>query len=320
MLLHYGLLSYYNIVAINIMAQSLTITKSLPQLGGGYDAVHLQNHKQEENKRSYFPLNNLFHNIQPTTALESFGKQLLIMIANLFPALSVSEILDTGGKAFNADLIVDFLKPIGAIITRQGTVDGINKKNAYKAILGSLSAVTLLGANKLFNMPRFLLRPVLAIFLFGIEELGKVKELLGYKDHNHEDHIPDSCHLKDHNESAYNHNPSLKELFTGLGILEVQLNTVTPIVSKLSNKIFETTGFVARINKVLFNTLFLSLGFVGLGEGLKLTAKHFSKSSNIDWLKDLSKVIGNTLCGCCGAVGACTNAAAEDISATANLS
>ena len=277
--------------------------------------AHIHHDEEEhQSNESYFPLTNLFQGIKPKTALGTFGKQLLMMFSNLLPALSTSEVLDKGGEILDADLIFDFLKPIGAIVSRQGVVDGINKNNYHKAALASISAVSLLGANKFLNLPRFLMRPLLAVFLFGIEELGRVKELMGYKENGNGECKSQKCSHK-----HQHHKPSWGQLFTGLGILEVQLNTIAPIVSKLSNKIFESKNFITRATKVLFNTLFLSTGFVSLGEGLKYAAKHFSKSSNMDWLKDISKVIGNTMCGCCGAVGACATAAAEDISATAHL-
>ena len=276
-----------------------------------HEEEHNHNHTTPENQKSYFPLIHLFKEIKPRTKLESFGKQLLMMSSNLLPALTVSEVLDAAGKTINADLVFDFLKPIGAITSRQGIIDGINKNNSHKAVLASASAVVLLGANKFFNMPRFLLRPLLAVLLFGIEESGKVKELMGFKKAEDKECTSNKCNHK-HN---HDHKSSWGQLFTGLGILEVQLNTIAPIVSKLSSKVFESTNFVTRASKILFNTLFLSLGFTGLGEGLKYATKHLS-TSETNWLKDLSKVIANTMCGCCGAVGACANAAAEDISAT----
>jgi len=309
------------------MTQTLAITSTLPLSQNIFPSkVHNKHsHHLTENAISNFPLNNLFKQIEPKTTLESFGKQLLIMSSNLLPALSVSETLDTAGDSIGRETLFDFLKPVGAIITRQGLVDGINKNNYYKTIAASISALGLLSANRLWGLPRFLLRPVLAVFLFGIEEYKSIKKLLGASNHKHSHCHDKSCNHDHHDSDAKelktthtDHISSWGKLATGLGILEIQLNTVAPIVSKLSSKLFHEINPMTRIGKVLFNTLFLSLGFVGLGEGLKYGVQRFSKSQT-SWLKDLAGNIEATICPCCGTTGACANAVAEDVTATANI-
>ena len=265
-----------------------------------------------------FPLMNYFKQFKKEDGWDKgakrLSKQFLMMSSNLAPALTVSEILNFVGNSLNQENIFHFIKPIGAIFTRQTIVDGINKKNAYKPIAASVSAVSLLAVQKAFKMPRFLLRPLLGAALFGIEEYGSLNQLLS-KD---KDKSKTKCNKKGcnhnhahHSKHSHSHKPSWEKMLIGLGVLELQLMTVAPIIKKISDKLFHDSRDVAMSAcKVLFDTIGLSTGFVGVGELLTKGLKRVSGDKGP--VKSFVDRIEATVCPCCGTAGSCANAVTED--------
>lgn len=299
-------------------------------------------------KRS-FPLNNYFKQIEPKKQTGKVAKSVFMMVSNLLPALSASEVLDSLGDSLNMESLAKHLKPASAIWIRQLLIDGVTKENYGKPIAATVSAHALIAANEQYGLPRALLRPMLGLFLFAIEEFENLKQVFTGKkashdhekhdhskcNHSHEEHKHGSCnhthkehdhsscshsHDNDHHDhSGHNHTPpSFEKLGIGLGMLELQLNTVAPLVSIASGKLFTSDGALNRTSKVLFNTGSLAVGFVGLGEGIRAIVNALGKTKH-KVLESLVANIESTVCACCGTMGGCATAVAEDVTATANL-
>ena len=301
---------------------ALTLHNPPARVNSGTPSEHLHNPICNSTKqtKNLFPLNNLFARLEEkdgwTKGFKGLSKQFLMMFSNLLPALTVNEAIGSIGTRSSFEKQFDFLiRPATAIFTRQTIVDGINKKNVYKPIAASISAIAMLKAQQAFGLPKFLLRPLLAVFMFAIQEFNSIKQLIGIKS-------TDTTHNKNNDckeKHDHDHKPEWGKLSAGLGVIELQLNTVAPIVDKISSFIFkDTSGLISSIGKVLFNSTALSAGFTGIGE---LLVKGINKlSKNFEWLKQLAVKIEAIICPCCGATGACANTIAEDITATSSYS
>ncbi len=281
-------------------------------------------HENREDKtvKPSFPLVNLLDKMPAKTTWDKTLKQFSMMGMNLAPALVANEVLGGIGKAISADHLFDYLKPISAIFTRQSLIDGINKKNAYKPIAASISSALMVAAKKFYGVPKFVMRSGLAVVLSSIEYFENIQYLFGKKE---KEELPEyknfQKHLENHDHSDPNHSHEFKpqswgNLGTGLGMIELQLNTVTPLVEKISGFLFAEQDLKNSIGRILFNTTALSAGFVATGKALLEGIKAITgqNASNQDSL--VSKIEA-TICPCCGTVGACANTIAEDVAALA---
>lgn len=280
---------------------------------------------KHDEKNKWFPLYKTMDKMKKDTEGQKIFKQLAVMSMNLSPALTVNEIFDSVGKLLGLENLFDYVKPVSAIFSRQIVVDGVDKSNLYKPVAASIGALGMLGAQRLFELPKFLLRPVLAVILYGIESFENIQYLFGFKKKEELDEYKKvQEHLKEHtcsdqecdNKASEFNEPSWKSLSLGLGIIEAQLNTVSPLVTWLDKKLFNgEKGILNSVGKVIFNTGALSLGFTGVGSAITGVLK---KIGNKYDLQELVSIIESIICPCCGVSGACANTVAEDVTTTYN--
>lgn len=238
----------------------------------------------------------------------SFSENFFTMLKNLAPALLASESVDYAGDQTPYESTLDYLKPVAAIFTRQGVIDGINKQNAYKPIASSVSAMSLMALQRFVQLPKFVIRPILGLMIYLVEGFEDIKNL--------NTATPKGAHTEKPKNKK-----DLKTLLFGLGAMEIQLNTISPSVSKLETLIFSRfeKSLFRKAGKYLFQTVSLSAGFAAFSSGISSLANLIIKNkSKNSWLYDALKSIIPVECGCCGQT-ACINSLAEDISATSSV-
>lgn len=216
---------------------------------------------------SYFPLHKVLDGMKTETSFQRGSKELSTMFVNLIPASITTEILDGIGEFLGIENLFDYVNPIGTQFSRYLVVEGITKKNIYKPIIESISALALLGIKKTSDASSLFLRPFSAVFFYAIETFDDIKKLLITE--NNED---DSKKI------------TWTEIFNGLLVTELQLNTVVPLVKMARKFLFQNVnnGLSKTIGKIAFTTSLLSGGFVAVGEtalrGLKLISKDLNST------------------------------------------
>lgn len=319
-------------MSLTILPDSSANVQHAHTCGGGCNGHHSHDIKEGRSHskpkkevpvpKSGFPFINLLNKMPNKTSMDKTLKQFAMMGMNLAPALTVNETLGWVSRAVDLDHLFDYLKPVAVIFTRQSLVDGINKQNAYKPIAASVSSALMIAAKKAYGVPKFIMRSGLAVILSFIEYFENIQHLLGgRKKEELSEYKEFQKHLENHDHSNPNHNHEFKpqgwgNLGAGLGVIELQLNTVTPLVEKISAFLFAEQDLKSSIGRVLFNTAALSTGFVATGKALlegvrAITGKNASSQDSL-----VSKIEA-TICPCCGTVGACANTIAEDVTALA---
>lgn len=229
--------------------------------------VEIQENKLESKSSNYFPLHKLLDEMKTETGFQKGKKELAVTFLNLIPASITNEVLDGIGEFLGVENLFDYVNPIGTQFSRYLVVDGITKKNLYKPIIESISALALLVVKRTTEASSLFLRPISAIFFYAIETFDDIKKLM----------ITDK---KEENIEKLN----WSSLLNGLLVTELQLNTVVPLVKMARKSLFLNinNGIFRTIGKIAFTNSLLSGGFAAVGEiairGLKLLSKDFSST------------------------------------------
>ncbi len=267
-------------------------------------------------------LENLFpleHTIKELKSVNSIGKQLLLMASNLTPAIAMTEIL----KPFHVDSFIASPLAISAMhLTNRGT------NHLHKLLFTSLSSVGVVALQKFANLPRILIRPIMALAVFFIEKTGKEKHIdkrhihTAECDHSHHEH--DHVHTAEcnhthevtHDEKKSKDSWISKAEWIKLAKLQGQINTVPSIVNFGINKLREANDmndnwakkFLGNIGISALQIAALSLGFVGLGHLIDKMLLKFNFVSNEE---SLAMRAEGAVCACCGAPVCVAEAASE---------
>ena len=222
------------------------------------------------------------------------AKQLLLMTSNLTPAVVIAEIL----KPFH---ITPFIASPVAISAMHLTNRGTNQLS--KLLFTSLSSLGITALQKFINLPRILIRPIMALAVFFIERTGKSQ----INESNHV-HTEECKHPEHDEEPEHNHNlDSTKNAWIKLLKLQGQINTVPWIVNFFTNKLKEKNAdnsmFVKFFNHIGITALqigALSLGFTGLGHVIDKALLKFNLISGEE--SEAMRAEGAVVCSCgCGA-------------------
>ena len=243
-----------------------------------------------------FPFEEKIKNLK----VSSLTKQLLTMVSNLTPAISVSEI----AGAFH---INSFISSPLAISSMHFTNRGANKKHLPKLFLTALSSIGVLAAQKFAELPRVFIRPAMAFAVFFIEKIGA---------HVHTDKYKHSHDHKENNHKEHSHNKIKKSDWINLGKLQTQINTVPWLVNSFTSKLKELNEqndnfiikFLGHIGISISHIAALSLGFVGLGY---LIDKSLSKLEIVTDKESIAMRAEGAVCACCGAPVCVAEAASE---------
>lgn len=217
-------------------------------------------------------------------------KQLLTMFSNLIPAISVSEI----AGALHINSLIS--SPL-AISAMHLTNRGINKEHLPKLFFTAFSSVGIIAGQKFANLPRILIRPIMALAVFFIEKTGK---------HVHTDKCNHPNEEKETNHKKHNSSKITKHDWINLGKLQVQINTVPWLANLYTSKLKElnegNNSFITRFfGYVGISTLHiasLGLGFVGLGH---LIDKSLVKFKALSDKESIAIRAEGAVCACCGA-------------------
>ena len=144
---------------------------------GNNNKTEPQSQKPKGNN-NYFPLHKLLDGMKSETTSQKAFKELSTMALNLIPAAIVTESLDSIGEFFQVENFFDSISPIATQFSRYATIDGITKKNIYKPILESISALALFVIKRTTNISSAFLRPFSAVFFYGIEMFDEMKSLV----------------------------------------------------------------------------------------------------------------------------------------------
>jgi hypothetical protein len=215
-------------------------------------------------------------------------KQLLLMVTNLTPALAASEVM----KPFE---VSSFIASPVAISAMHFTNRGISQ--LPKWVFTSLSSVGIVALQKFANLPRALIRPLMALAVFFIERNGKNEK-------NNIPHVHDeNC---EHRVDPMSQQSSFKSDLLKLVKLQGQINTVPWIINSLTDKLSEKIGsydnfltrVLGKVGTFIFQIGGLSVGFVGVGKLLDKLFTRFNLVSNEDALAMRTE---GAVCACCGA-------------------
>lgn len=222
-----------------------------------------------------FPLEQKIKNIE---GLNTLGKQFLLLVSNLTPAVFALDIL----KPFNVTPYVASPLAISAMhITNRG------KDQLHKLLFTVLSSEGIIALQKLVNLPRILIRPIMALAVYFIER--------------------DRKNLISKN--------SIYQDLAKLLKLQAQINTIPWLAGELTHKLKEMnesaqnviTRGLSNIGISAFHIVSLSLGFMGLGH-LVDKLSHSLKLSSEDSLTTKTEAV---VCSCCGSPVCIAEAASE---------
>ena len=227
--------------------------------------------------RKIFPLEEKIKELKVGKTI----RQLLTMVSNLTPAISISEI--TSSLHINS-----FISSPLAISSMHLTNRGINQ--LPKLLLTVLSSVGVIAAQRFADLSRLLTRPIMALAVFFIERNGTHKE-------------------KSDSEIK-------KSDWVNLLKLQGQINTVPWLVNLYTSRLKELNkqndNFVNRfLSNVGISSLHiagLSLGFVGLGHLIDKSLVKFKLVSNEE---SIAMRAEGAVCACCGAPVCIAEAASE---------
>lgn len=245
----------------------------------GKSLIPFQENKEENNNNeiklintnlennNYFPLHKLLDGMKTETRFQRANKEISTMFINLIPASITNEVLDGIGEFLGVENLFDYVNPIGTQFSRYLAVEGITKKNIYKPIVESISALALLIIKRTSDASSLFLRPFSGAFFYAIETFDDIKKLV----------IADK-------EEDKNNQPGWSPLLNGLLVTELQLNTVVPLVKMMRKSLFRnvSNGIFRTVGKVAFTTSLLSGGFAAVGEmtirGLKFISKDLNST------------------------------------------
>lgn len=223
----------------------------------------------KEHLRKIFPLERYIN----SEVKHPVVKQLLFMVSNLTPAVGASEM------AHSIHLSPFFASPL-AISAMHLTNRGL--MHTKKLLLTSLSSVGIIALQKFVNLPRALIRPIMALAVFFIERNGN--------------------HTKD----------DVIKLLK----LQGQINTIPLATNFLIGKLKENIGegsnsldrFFNHVGHSVLRVLGLSIGFVGMGH---LIDELLCKLKFVTNEESLSMKTEGAVCACCGAPVCVAESASE---------
>ncbi len=228
-----------------------------------------------------FPLEETIKNLQVGgKEINKTTKQLLLMVSNLTPAIAMSEIL----KPFHVDSFIASPLAISAMhLTNRGT------NQLHKLLFTGLSSIGVIALQKFAQLPRILIRPVMALAVFFIEKNGKHVHT---EECNHDEHI-------DHQQIS-------KSDWIKLLKLQGQINTVPQIINFALSRLRESNEsndsffkkFLGKVGISALQIIGLSLGFVGIGHLIDKLLVQFNFVSSEE---SLAMRAEGAVCACCGA-------------------
>lgn len=250
-----------------------------------------------ESIKQLFPFEDKVKNlkISNNTEINQTLKQLLLMITNLTPALAASEVM----KPFE---VTPFVASPIAISAMHFTNRGVNQ--LQKWLFTSLSSVGIVALQKFANLPRTLIRPLMALAVFFIERNGNngknITSHVHDKNCDHEHRIKSVKVTKSYPVS------NTKADLIKLVKLQGQINTVPWVINTLTDKLSERvssydnflTRILGRVGTFVFQVIGLSAGFVALG---KLLDKLFTRFNIVSDEDALAMRTEGAVCACCGA-------------------
>lgn len=203
-------------------------------------------------------------------------KQFLTMLSNLTPATVVSEI------AHSLNLSSFISSPI-SISAMYLSNKEISKANLIKLFFTLLSSIGTMTVQKLLSLPKFFIRPVMALAVFLLEK--KEKGIKNSKD-------------------------TIKLLK-----LQGQINTVPLAVNLFTGKLKNINSandnfvrsFLGHVGISALHIAGLSLGFIGLGHVIDKSLEKFNLSDE----GHLAIRTEGAVCACCGVPGCIAEAASE---------
>ncbi len=261
----------------------------------GPNCTHNHHEITSSTKKSnnLFPLEETIKGLNTNKTI----KQILTMVSNLTPAMTVSEI----AGAFHLNSLIASPLAISAMhLTNRGT----NNEHLPKLFLTALSSLGVISAQKFVNLPRLLIRPFMALAVFFIEKNGKP---LNSKE------IKSEMDNKSHKEK-FDFNVS-KGDWINLLKLQGQINTIPWLANLFTGNLKELNEENSGINKVLgkigisaLHIVSLSLGFTGLGALIDKSLTYFKVVSDKE---SIAMRAEGAVCACCGAPVCVAEAASE---------
>lgn len=259
----------------------------------GPNCNHHEGISGTKKSNNLFPLEERIKSLNTNKTI----KQFLTMISNLTPAMAVSEI----GGAFHLNSLITSPLAISAMhLTNRGT----NKEHLPKLFLTTLSSLGVISAQKFANLPRLLIRPLMAFAIFFIEKNGK---------HIHNEECKHEKNHESHKEKV-DFNIS-KNDWINLLKLQGQINTIpwlanlfTNNLNKLNEENNEVNQILGKIGISASHIVSLSFGFIGLGALIDKSLTHFKVISDKE---SIAMRAEGAVCACCGAPVCVAEAASE---------
>ena len=243
------------------------------------------NHSHGHRVNKIFPFEERINALN----INLFLKEILLNISYLTPAILVSRVSTkllsfvTGEKAI--PYIVSPLSVSSMFLSNKGL------KEIHKPVLISLSSIFLIALKQLVNLPRWLMRTLVALAVDMINKIGKDKQTSSDKSLTKEDLIK---HIR----------------------LQTLVNLVPPGINFFLNKITEKFSYLTSpVGKVLTDTSLIFAQIAGLAFGFSsfgyLIDKGLKRFDLITNGENLAGKTESTVCACCGAPFCVAEAASE---------
>lgn len=225
-----------------------------------------------------FPLEGKITNLKISNTV----KQVLLNVSYLTPAIIISKLSSWLIKPLFGEKVAPYLVSPLAVSSMYFANKGTEEK--HKPLLISASSVGIIGLQQLTALPRWFMRPFMALAVDLINKSGK-------------------------SESVGNKKKQFigKEDLIKHGRLQAIVNIVPPVINFFLHKLEELnhsvlnplTRFLGSVGITFTQVLSLSCGFLGLGFVFDKVFEKFKLSNNEE--ENLAAKTESTVCACCGA-------------------